>query len=53
MKSKSIKNLCKVVDVQGEHQPYGKHEFHSIADQYRAEKKAFKIGKDKRKNKTK
>jgi len=30
---------------------YGKHEFHSIADQYRAEKKAFAKGRAKRKKK--
>lgn len=30
---------------------YGKHEFHSIADQYRAEEKAFRKAKQKRKKK--
>mgnify|MGYP007009296461 CR=1 FL=1 len=49
MKAKPIKNLCKVEDTQGEHQPYGKHEFYSIADQQRAEKIAFSKGKSKRK----
>lgn len=37
--------------AQGDHQPFGKHEFHSIADQIRAEEKAFKKGKEKRKRK--
>lgn len=49
MKPKVTKNLCKVSDTQGDHQPYGKHEFHSIADQKRIEKKSFTKAKNKRK----
>lgn len=53
MRAKPIKNLCKVEDTQGDHQPYGKHKFHSTADQRRAEKESFSKGKNKRKNKSK
>lgn len=39
------------VDRKPDRTPYGKHEFHSIADQKRAEEKAFSKGRNKRKKK--
>lgn len=44
-----MKAKTKLGTTQGDHQPFGKHEFHSIADQRRAEEKAFKKGKERRK----